>query len=778
MTKEEYIPKTDQYGKVKSDELQDIAQTSTDDASVHADDVMQQNSMTAQNFSDELVYGDGTENDTEGADKQDTSTGGKNNTQNVNNSTNDSGSTQDTNTPTDAVSGATSSGNVNTNADRGAGDTIKQNDIVQDSTENVGFGAGLDNNTIMNKGTVYPIIRINDHYCSQEEIHEFYVESGYFKDYKDYQAFHHPVSGFVPTFHLVLYTTSPDLLKNNQVKSGDICAVFFSSGGGLIKSMRIDFIINTVFTDDKQTEITDTPQLFIIDGEMNIPKLRNESERFNFNGSSRDAMVDASKRLGLSFFFCDPDDTQDLQVWVCGNNLHDYILDVSSRAWKDFNSFFDCWIDPRYGLSFINMNKMLIADGLDEMIDLTPFVNMVNRSSGTDGKHAVKTEEKKQSEAVPQGKIITNIPGDEESVTPFYAKKWSIVNRASEIAKEIGVNVSQMYDINNGGVDSGNTDLEMNYSIPINQTKLRQGFFVLIGPGVNLTYTQADQKDPTQSFVKNSMKVMGGNMMETMSDGDSTQIAQNGNNMFSSGNTNKFYDAGYEHNMRNNLQLQKQYTDVELLGCNLAIMRGEKIPMIIIDNDKVQSTARVNNYTSSTLQNALYEMVCGWYIIDGIMWKWSRQNQESSPTTLWSTHLKLVRREWPVPGKVSVLTKTDQNVIEQTEVDVSNTAAGLTSSNLNTEESTTDDNTAVGTDATEALTVETQDTTSNSEVPLTGLKDEVKIVYQTLKSMCPNIKIVSARRWAVDENGKRIEGNAYVMKNGLYKCVNAKGEIM
>ena len=188
MTKEEYIPKTDQYGKVKSDELQDIAQTSTDDASVHADDVMQQNSMTAQNFSDGLVYGDGTENDTEETDKQDTSNGGNDNAQatNVDSSTNGSNATQDTNTPTDAVSGATSSGNVNTNADRGAGATVKQHDIVQDSAENVGFGAGLDNNTIMNKGTVDTIIRINDHYCSQEEIHEFYVESGYFKDYKDY----------------------------------------------------------------------------------------------------------------------------------------------------------------------------------------------------------------------------------------------------------------------------------------------------------------------------------------------------------------------------------------------------------------------------------------------------------------------------------------------------------------------------------------------------------------------------------------------------------------
>ena len=101
MTKEEYISKTDQYGKVKSDELQDIAQTSTDDASVHADDVMQQNRMTAQNFSDERVYGDGTANDNEGADKQDTSNGGNDNPPNGDSSTNGSNATQDTNTPSE-----------------------------------------------------------------------------------------------------------------------------------------------------------------------------------------------------------------------------------------------------------------------------------------------------------------------------------------------------------------------------------------------------------------------------------------------------------------------------------------------------------------------------------------------------------------------------------------------------------------------------------------------------------------------------------------------------
>jgi len=47
-------------------------------------------------------------------------------------------------------------------------------------------------------------------------------------------------------------------------------------------------------------------------------------------------------------------------------------------------------------------------------------------------------------------------------------------------------------NIDNPGVETQNTGFDMQYSIPINMTKLQNGFFVLMGPGVNLTYTQAD----------------------------------------------------------------------------------------------------------------------------------------------------------------------------------------------------------------------------------------------------------------------------------------------
>ena len=68
-----------------------------------------------------------------------------------------------------------------------------------------------------------------------------------------------------------------------------------------------------------------------------------------------------------------------------------------------------------------------------------------------------------------------------------------------------------------------------------------------------------------------------------------------------------------------------------------------------------------------------------------------------------------------------------------------------------------------GTDANIALNVDISDKTGTAdEMPLSGLRDELKEVYHILKNDCPKIKIVSARRWAVDESGKRVDGNAFV----------------
>lgn len=573
-----------------------------------------------------------------------------------------------------------------------------------------------------------------------------------------------PKKGFVPTIQIILNTSSPDFLKSNQIKSGDKVSVFISNGGGMIKSYRADYVIRSVVTSDKPTEQTDLAVTYIIDGELYVPALRNQLNKYNFNGSSRDAMRDIAKRLGLAFFFCDPDDTNDYQIWYSSNNLYDFALDISTRSYKAFDAFYESWIDPRYGLSFININKMLGEDGFDELMDITPFVNVIQSGMGIDGEKAGYDEDEKRRHTDAQAKMLANIPRDEESASPFYIKKWAVVNRAAEITHEIGLGMQQALNIDNAGLTEDNMDVEMSYSIPLNNTKLNNGFFALLGPGINLTYVQADQMDYSMNFVRNSQAVGGGSITEAMSNGDAENIENSGGNMMSSGNNNRFYDVAYRHNMVNLLQLQKQYLEVELNGLNLAILRGEKIPVMIMDNDKVQAYMRAGgNKTSGELEALIYESASGWYIIDALMWEWQKNTTTNAGTPLWRTKLKLTRREWPIPGYCGSLTKTNDTIVYKfTANDGTVRTATLEGS---------------GSAATETVQVSETDNTGG-EVPLTGLKEQIKEVYRQLKQASPGAKLVAARRWAVDQEGKRVDGNAFVIKNGLYKCVNAKGDIM
>lgn len=336
----------------------------------------------------------------------------------------------------------------------------------------MGRAAGVDLNMHRNKGTVYPIIRINDAIISEQEIVEFYVESGFFKSYTEYKTIKMPRSGFLPTVHLIINTVSPALLKSDIVKSGDKMAVFMSAGGGMVRSLRCDFVITSVVTTDKPSEVTNVPMTYIIDGELWVPNIHSELDKVAINGTSRDVLMELASKLGLGFFFCDPENTEDYQGWTQTTSTMDFIIDIASRAWKNFDSFFECWVDTRYGLSFINVNKMLVEDGLDEPLDFTPFVSTIKNGVGIDGAKVDMDEDEKKKKATPQAKIFSNIPRDDAAATPFFVKRWKVVNRAAEIANEIGVNQSQSSTMDNAGVDSDASGIDMQYSIPINKTKL------------------------------------------------------------------------------------------------------------------------------------------------------------------------------------------------------------------------------------------------------------------------------------------------------------------
>lgn len=728
---------------------------------------------------------------------------------------------------------------------------------------------------LYNKGTTYPIIRINDHYFTQEEIQEFSMECGYYKDYTDYAKYKMPLTGFLPTMRLIVRTANPDMLKTNHIKQGDRCAVFFSASHQMIKSMRCDFRITSCISDDMPQNRFEYYVTYIIKGELYIPDLRNEELRYNFNGSSRDAMMDIAKRLRLSFFFCDPEDTaEDVMVWCNCKTPELFIHDLTTHAWKNANSFFESWIDPRYGLSFQNINHLLGESGLDETIDATLWINaFVNHRN-----YISETERDKLDKG--QAKMLTNINADPESATVFHVNSWKYINKAQEIQDFIGLNCKMQYETINPGLQDSSTSTSYNveYSMCLNRdkfdpTKTDNNFYVLLGPARNITFSQADETMGV-SETESSNKQEPEQIVNNQSDGDAETILATDGNMMTSGNTHKFYEVAYEHNMRNLLQLQKQEIVCELNGANISIVRGEKIPVLLADIDKMTSYVYGNNYSSynqigdasagnlmdrETLSNILYEAESGWYIIDGIEWVYDPLSPNTMGT-FWHTNVKLTRREWPIPNKTLLdndlkkknyhqelyLINTNTGSIKLSKEDAYR--YGYTDEDISDEPvlvhepvmgvGTYDDGTTllgnvdvVGKagkqqpivpgsgmiDPIEGLTgvtipgvtdvmqtgtiynenwyttsnitnfandlynqyVTNDDYVQNSTVPLTGLKDYMKDIYRAIAEASDNkIRLVSARRWAVDEYGNKIDGNAFVIKNGYYKCMNAMGAVM
>ena len=52
--------------------------------------------------------------------------------------------------------------------------------------EEPGLGKGVDPNNTLNKGTLYPVIKINDSFISYHEIVEFNIETGWYKNPLEY----------------------------------------------------------------------------------------------------------------------------------------------------------------------------------------------------------------------------------------------------------------------------------------------------------------------------------------------------------------------------------------------------------------------------------------------------------------------------------------------------------------------------------------------------------------------------------------------------------------
>lgn len=598
---------------------------------------------------------------------------------------------------------------------------------------------GLGTNQIYGRGFYCPVLRINDHYFAKNEIVYFELET----------------KNFLPTILVKIRTSLKDLNKGNLIKDGDKCAVYINTDlDNKIKSLRADFLITNVIESPISQEVNGQQYEYSIFGELYVPNIHNDSMcNFTFSGSSRDALMNMAQTLGLGFFFNDPDDTNDVQMWTSmpsGDGPETYITDVASHAWKDNAYFYNCWIDPRYALTFLNVNEMLGVDGPDQGMDLTKFTSTILNNMSLDGKNSQSLNKMFHL------KIFNNVL-DTNQFTPYFVLNYEIVNQAAEITKQIGLNVQSYIDINNEGMDEENTGVDIQSQLVLNDWKLQNGFYALTGPGENITYAQADNGNYSDQQLKKSAETI----QDTLSSGEAQTIAETGSNEFASGNVAATYEMAVSHNLINNMQLEKMFMNLEVAGANLGIMRGEKVPVVLVERSPF---ARIQDEGEETTKQTIDDKehskigdiditASGWFIIDAIKYVYDPYAHHiTTNANYWTTKVKLTRREWPnpLPNKAPV----DSSI--------------LTINRMTTNEGAVE---ASAESTIESSNNALQGTSFEGLVPY--MNDLINLMKEVLGN---NFKVVSGRRYAVDADGNKYEGNAFLKRGNLYKCVSSSGQ--
>lgn len=213
-----------------------------------------------------------------------------------------------------------------------------------------------------------------------------------------------------------------------------------------------------------------------------------------------------------------------------------------------------------------------------------------------------------------------------------------------------------------------------------------------------------------------------------------------------SSGVSKWWYLGAAHNILNNNQLEKLYVELKLRGCNLSILRGEKVPVLLMDNHSRANIMGHNNIAKDpTLM--LDTWASGWFIIGGysLIYDPVKNNNKNK----WTTLVKLQRMEWPTP---EAITDPSTNKAIDVRYDIAATLDSGTS--------------VLSSSRIDASVVSTQ-----------GLKDYMTKLVTLMKDGEVGHELVSGRRWVLDEKGRvvRDEIPAFVEFQGAYAVKTTKG---
>jgi hypothetical protein len=344
----------------------------------------------------------------------------------------------------------------------------------------------------------------------------------------------------IPKVKIIFKDVNGSLSGPNYPKNDPILSLYIKVSNEKLKPVRMDFLITSIKSD--QDAILDAESMgssaeFTMIGELFIPKIYNYKSKAYRGVGSKGALIQLASDLDLGFSENDSS-TNDVMTWINPNRDGLYFIDhISRHAYLNEDTFFDCFIDKFFNLTFVNVPIQLV-DGPE--LDLTPEQRPdsseleVSREAKTKG----SDKDPNESLAVLQ---LTNNPRFRGKTE--YIQSYSLLGDVGSILKTKGYRRRIYY-----------------YDHILDDNKFTKFYVKPIGvKGMN----EATQLIPANESLR-------GTMIHKWMNVDY-------------GNTHREWNAASLINDHNKSELKKVKLKVETSGINLQVVRGSSIKVNMVN---------------------------------------------------------------------------------------------------------------------------------------------------------------------------------------------------
>jgi hypothetical protein len=456
--------------------------------------------------------------------------------------------------------------------------------------------------------TEYPLIKINDYYLSKDEIDYFTIDS----------------TGKVPEIILSVSFSDELFISKNMPMDGDIISIAIQSKTDVLKPIRNDYVITGVRSTRKKSDGTSVSMTFF--GKLFIPGWDAYMGSESTKGTSMEALKKVAKTIGLGFN-TNEDNTDDLQIWYSIDTIAEVVDQVTERAWRDEDSFFDWWVDIYYNLNFVNVQKQLLSQ--ENQVDDAALIGNVPNSFWWGNKN---------DETVGTAKVFSNYVNFRTS--SFFITNWRPINNSSKITFEYGTSsYCSFFEHNNILFEDPEAKKYWELEIPPDYDTDKLETHIILRGRTRWDASTGSGESAKANYNYNDIykRVAWTGTQYTISN------PQEENTVWT-GNHHKNYMRARVHNLINKVELEKLNVEIEVQGVNLNVIKGDKVPIALIKKDRLEAIKVDEDFQQAEMLDKFYS---GWYYVKGFSLTWI--NQADDILSNFSQSFLLTRREWPTP---------------------------------------------------------------------------------------------------------------------------------